>query len=92
VTDAPAPEPVPLVDDSGFGALPLSGPIGPGAPLSAAAPIREQARQPARVAPVVSVTGPGFAYPVVFALPLVLLGLGGYLGWALTRPVFTPAR
>jgi hypothetical protein len=61
-------------------------------PFASAAPIVEQAQQPDRVAPVVSVGGPGFAYPVVFALPLVLLGLGGYLGWALTRPVLVPAR
>jgi hypothetical protein len=34
--------------------------------------------------------GPGFAYPIVFGLPLVLLALGGYLGRALTRPVDPP--
>ena len=92
VTDvAPPIEPEPLIED-GFEAIPLGVPVGPAAPLSSAAPIRDQARQPAQVAPVFSVSGPGFAYPVVFALPLVLLGLGGYLGWALTRPVLAPAR
>jgi len=33
------------------------------------------------------VSVPRFHYPVVFALPIVLLGLGLYLGRALTRPV-----
>lgn len=88
---APEVEPVPLIED-GFESIPLGVPIGPGAPLSSASPIRDQARQPAQVAPVFSVGGPGFAYPAVFALPLLLLGLGGYLGWALTRPVLAPAR
>jgi hypothetical protein len=38
--------------------------------------------------PVVgATTGPGFAYPVVFALPLVMLVIGGYLGRVLTQPV-----
>ena len=32
----------------------------------------------------------GFAYPLVFLLPLVMLSIGGYLGWALTRPVRLP--
>ena len=91
VDTTPDVEPTPLIEEGGFEAIPL-GPLASGAPLSAAAPIRDQARQPARVAPVFSVSGPGFAYPAVFALPLLLLGLGGYLGWALTRPVLTPAR
>lgn len=30
--------------------------------------------------------GPGFAYPIVFVLPLLLLALIGYFGWVLTRP------
>jgi hypothetical protein len=34
----------------------------------------------------------GFAYPVVFALPLLLLVLGGYLGRSLTQPVGAPQR
>ena len=41
--------------------------------------------------PVVGVDT-GFAYPVVFALPLVLLVIGGYLGRALTQPVEPPHR
>jgi hypothetical protein len=85
-------EPEPSFDgDSTFEALPLGDVLTPGPPLASAAPIVDQARQPARAAPVVSVGGPGFAYPVVFALPLVLLGLGGYLGWALTRPALMSA-
>lgn len=32
-------------------------------------------------------TGPGFRYPVVFALPIVLLALGTYLGRTLTQPL-----
>jgi hypothetical protein len=42
--------------------------------------------------PVVEIGGPGFAYPVVFILPLLLLVIGGYLGWALTQPVDPPQR
>jgi hypothetical protein len=50
------------------------------------------AAAPLPVAPVAELGGPGFAYPVVFALPLVLLIIGGYLGRALTRPVDPPQR
>jgi hypothetical protein len=42
--------------------------------------------------PVVGVGGVGFAYPVVFALPLLLLVIGGYLGRVLTQPVGPPHR
>ena len=42
--------------------------------------------------PVSTVAGVGFLYPVVFALPLVLLVLGGYLGRSLTQPVAPPQR
>ena len=42
--------------------------------------------------PVADVGGPGFAYPIVFALPLLLLAIGGYLGRALTQPVDSPQR
>ncbi len=38
---------------------------------------------------VAAVGGPGFAYPVVFAIPLALLAIVGYFGWVLTRPVST---
>ena len=58
-------------------------------PPSPAAAIVEQSKRPARLRSVVVVGGPGFAYPVVLGLPLLLLCLGGYLGWALTRPVAT---
>lgn len=47
----------------------------------------------ARVAPAVSrAVADGFRYSVVLVLPLALLGGGGYVGWALTRPVIVPAR
>jgi hypothetical protein len=42
------------------------------------------------LAPVAGVRNTGFAYPVVFAFPLLVLVLGGYLGRALTRPVHRP--
>ena len=32
-------------------------------------------------------TYPRFRYPVVMALPIVLLVVGGYLAWALTEPL-----
>jgi hypothetical protein len=89
--EEPVAEPEPVFEDTGaFAAVPLGGLADP-PPLASAAPIVAEAERPGRVAPVVSFSGPGFAYPVVFALPLVLLGLGGYLGWALTRPVLAPA-
>jgi hypothetical protein len=83
---SPVLEPAPVFDDSAaFAGLPLIGPV-VAPPRSSAAPVVEQAQRPTRLAPVVSVGGSGFAYPAVFALPLLLLGLGGYLGWALNRP------
>jgi hypothetical protein len=89
---SPAFEPEPVFDDRGsFVGLPLSGPIS-AAPRSSAAPIVDEAERPTGLAPVLSVGGPGFAYPVVFALPLLLLGLGGYLGWALNRPALPLSR
>lgn len=87
----PSLEATPVPDDSGgFGALPIGGDFTPAAPASVAAPIVAEAQRPVGLAPVASVVGPGFAYPVVFVIPLLLLGLGGYLGWALTRPVLAP--
>jgi hypothetical protein len=92
---APAAEPsvVPEVEtevDPGLASPGLS--LTP-APPSPAAAIVQQAEQPEQLAePVFTVSGPGFAYPVVMALPLVLLVLGGYLGWALTRPVVVAAE
>jgi hypothetical protein len=41
----------------------------------------------APIAPVV--LSSGFAYPIVFVMPLALLALVGYFGWALTRPIAT---
>ena len=88
------PEAVPdVVEDEG---LILPGPLGdfavPAPVPSPAAAIVEQSKLPDRVQPAAFIGGGGFAYPVVLALPLLLLGLGGYLGWALTRPVTVPAR
>lgn len=91
----PAPEPLtPVIDeppfveitiDPGFGSdIPAL--VAP-PPASPAAAIVAQADAPETVAPVFVTSGPGFAYPVVLAMPLILLGLGGYLGWALTQPV-----
>jgi len=54
--------------------------------------IVSQAQQPIVRAAQVSGGGPGFAYPIVLALPLLLLALGGYLGWVLTRPVVPAQR
>jgi hypothetical protein len=84
-----AQEPVPDVIDNGSEAF---GPLGgffvtPVPAPSPAAAIVTQSKLPARIQPAAVIGGPGFAYPVLLALPLLLLGLGGYLGWALTRPV-----
>ncbi|MBV9663757.1 MAG: hypothetical protein JOZ37_07305 [Actinobacteria bacterium] len=97
---AEASEPPPS-DASGFtadqGANVEGFTTGPGVPdLSAAAPsgpvqqIIAQSQQPIVTASTVS--GPGFAYPVILVLPLLLIALGGYLGWALTRPVGSAQR
>ena len=58
-------------------------------PASPAAAVVTQSKLPATVQPVTVVSGPGFAYPVIMVLPLLIIGLGGYLGWALTRPLAT---
>ena len=42
--------------------------------------------------PVLRAAGTGFAYPVVFALPLLILVIGGFLGRALTAPVSPSTR
>ena len=60
------------------------------APIAGASPIVGQSKLPAvvrRSQSISDVAGPAFAYPVVFAAPLLLLALGGYFGWALTQPV-----
>ena len=54
--------------------------------------IVSQSQRPIVPASQVSGGGPGFAYPIVLALPLLLLALGGYLGWVLTRPVVPTER
>ena len=92
-----APEPdvaPPIVEEPGF--VDFGTDVAPPAapvftltppPASPAAAIVGQARAPESYSPVFVAGGPGFAYPVVMAAPLLLLALGGYLAWALTQPV-----
>jgi len=87
----PEPEPAPDVVTGGsrIGGLLGSALVAP-PPSSAAAPIVDESKVPRvvrRPRLVGQVGGPGFAYPVVFAAPLLLLMLGAYFGWALTQPV-----
>jgi hypothetical protein len=98
-TTAAAPEPAieAPVDNAVTGDSGLTGLVGglviPPPPASAAAPIVGQSRLPAvirRPRLAAQVGGPGFAYPGLLAAPLLLLALGSYLGWALTRPVAPP--
>jgi hypothetical protein len=85
---APVPEPEPLIEESvDLGVFGELAPALTPPPASPAAAIVQQSEGPSRVLPVVEFGGPGFAYPVVMAMPLILLALGGYLGWALTQPV-----
>jgi hypothetical protein len=49
-------------------------------------------RPPRAVTAIGAVGGPGFAYPVVFALPLVMIVIGAYFGRSLTQPVERPHR
>ena len=93
---APVSEPPPpIVEEPGFVDLDFDSGLGPVAPVlalppppaSPAAAIVAQAETPETFAPAFVTGGPGFAYPVVMAIPLLLLILGGYLGWALTQPV-----
>ena len=56
-------------------------------PVQAAAPARPRTR----IQPTLTSAPEGFAYRVVFLFPLALLGLGGYVGWLMNRPV-SPAR
>lgn len=53
-------------------------------PVLASAPAVPPA---AEAVPLRYVTQPRFRYPIVMGLPLVLLGLGAFLGRALTRPL-----
>jgi hypothetical protein len=98
-TSPPAEETQPPADVSGFtvddGSLGgLSGSLGDFAaaagPTSPVAEIIAESQRP--TVPLAQVSGPGFAYPVILVLPLLLLALGGYLGWALTRPVVPTQR
>ncbi|HZN15639.1 MAG TPA: hypothetical protein VFB78_15325 [Acidimicrobiales bacterium] len=86
---APAVDAVePDVDASAFDDLALPDTLADAAPLAADGGGQQlgSAAAPA-FRPVVDVGNPGFAYPVVFALPLIVLIVGGYLGFALTRPI-----
>jgi hypothetical protein len=60
------------------------------APVDLSAGGTAPAAQAPTFQPVADIGGPGFAYPVVFALPLLLFAIGGYLGRALTQPVEPP--
>jgi hypothetical protein len=87
----PETEPVPdlVTGGSGVGGF-LGASLATPPPASAAAPLVGESKLPGAVRRprlVGQVGGPGFAYPVVFAAPLLLLVLGGYFGWALTQPV-----
>jgi hypothetical protein len=68
---------------------PLLDTLTPDLSAPAAAPARNPSLQ---AAPAVAIGGSGFHYPIVFALPLLLLALGGYLGRSLTQPVGPPHR
>lgn len=75
----------------------IAGPVDTSVALPSATPapiaqIIGQSRRPTVPVAEVSGGGPGFAYPIVLALPLLLLALGGYLGWVLTRPVVPAQR
>jgi len=69
-------------------------------PASSGATVAEQASPPTTIAPPAAVpvvplgtaTGGGFRYPIVFALPLILLVAIGLLGDGLTRPVRVAAE
>jgi len=92
--DTTTPEISPVdtsVSDLGSPTTPVDNSLSlPAATPAPVAQIIAQSRRP--VVPVVQVSGPGFAYPVILALPLLLLALGGYLGWVLTRPVVPAQR
>jgi len=96
-TDAPSAVDEPATDviiTPGSGITGLLGAPVFAPPASAASPIVGQSKSPDVVSSprLVGRVGPGFAYPVVLAAPLVLLALAGYLGWALTQPVALPQR
>lgn len=58
--------------------------------LGATAPTETQLGSAAApITPIAGVGGPGFAYPVVFVAPLLLLALVGYFGWVLNRPALS---
>jgi hypothetical protein len=92
---AAAPTPAPVdTDQSGASVLPadLTAPALDTSAAPAVAPADGLTSQQPALRTVAGIRGPGYAYPVVFGLPLVLLVLGGYLGWALTQPVESAQR
>jgi hypothetical protein len=95
---APPEEPTPPASDDenfddsvlgDFTLAPLLDTLAPDVTTISPAPSRNQALP---ITPAGQVGDVGFLYPVVFALPLVLLVLGGYLGRSLTQPVAPPHR
>ncbi|HEX9889405.1 MAG TPA: hypothetical protein VGA69_07990 [Nitriliruptorales bacterium] len=99
-TRSPAPRPqppprsTPAPVDGGSGIAPV--PPVPAAPTplppttAAPAPTTQPAA-PDRPVAAGSVADQGFAYPSILILPLVLLLLGSFMGWSLTRPVTVDA-
>ena len=72
-TDGPVLEPAPA---------PAPPPAAPAAPAPAAAPV---APAPAQAMTPVALVSGGFRYPAVFLVPLLIAGVVGWLGRALTR-------
>jgi hypothetical protein len=81
---APTATPALTVERPTLSALPLPDVVPPAA-ISSGEVVAQQAVLPARSVP--TAPGRGFEQPAIFAVPLVLLVVGGYLAWALTRPV-----
>jgi hypothetical protein len=87
--EAAEPPPADLGDltagDSTVSGFSTSAGLSAGGATSPVNQIVSQSQRP--IVQAAQVSGPGFAYPIILVLPLLLLALGGYLGWALTRPV-----
>lgn len=85
--EPPAPS---AAQPTALAASPLEPSFDPGAfvsPPLTGSPSPLTAAFPAADFPTSGFPAAGYAYPAVFALPLVLLGGARYLAWALTRPV-----
>jgi len=83
-SEAPIESPAVGVDPTLFGPTEV---LVPRPPQSPAAAIIAETEVPEPFLAATRTGGPGFAYPIVMAVPLVLLALGGYLAWALSQPV-----